>query len=409
MRTTNTNAMDSCPTPPTKILVVEDEAGARDVLHLILKSQGYNVLAVEDGETCLSVYPEFQPDLVLLDALLPGINGFDCCRALRAQTDTPQAEIIMLTSLDHEQAVQEAVAAGASNYLVKPIRPAVLQQQIRCFIQQAETQRQLEVAQHTLQQQLQQRTTQLEQVLEKLQGAVAQTNEFEQLKANLLTYLSHNIRNPLNVIQTSSELLQRFSPQMDDRQTKHLQKIEASVDAITNVLQLLTTFDQLTSGAEEFYPTPVHLTQLCQNVVAHWQSHLTFRHSLVFSQQGSAQERISLDRMLIQQVLDELISNAIRYSPAGGEIRLQLHWFPDSLILKVEDEGLGVPEAEQVEVFKPFYRASNANKVPSTPGVGLGLAIVQQVVTLHQGTISLQSELNQGTTVVIRLPWHPIL
>lgn len=396
--------MTSFSTSPTKILVVEDDPGARALLSLILEREGYSVIAVEDGETCLTVYPQFQPDLVLLDAILPGIDGFDCCRTLRANMDIPQAPIIMLTSLDSEQAVEEATAAGAANYIAKPIRPAVLKQQIRQFIQQATTQRQLETTQHTLKQQLEEQSTHLEEVLEQLQDTVAQVNEFEQLKTDLIKHLSHNIRNPLNVILTSSELLQLFSSQTNEKQVKYLNQIEKSVNTITDVLTLLTTFEHLTSESHVLHITPINLPQLCQSLVEQAQFQLTARHSLTFTHQGQAEAIAHLDVALTQQVLNELINNAIRYSPAGGTIWLKLHCLTNSVIIQVEDEGIGIPAEEHSLVFNPFYRATNANEVPGTPGVGLGLAIAQQIVALHQGTISLRSTLNRGTTVVICLP-----
>lgn len=398
------NPLNLYSTPPIKILIVEDEAGARALLCSTLKSEGYEVMAVEDGEACLNLYPHFQPDLVLLDAILPGMDGFDCCRALRAQTTTPQAQIVMLSGLVSEDAVNEALDAGVSDYIAKPIHPAVLRQQIRRLIQQADTQRQLEVSRHKLQQQLQQLNILLEQVLEKLQETIAQSNEFKQLKTNFIKHLSHNIRNPLNVILASSELLELPLISTDDTQANYLQKIGQGVDEITHVLTLLITFEQLTSGEYQFHPVPTDLIQLCQGVVDQCQHTFTVSHSLVFTHQGLAEPSINVDVTLIQQALHELISNALRYSPTGGKIRVQLQRLSNSLVLMVEDEGIGIPDAERLQVFNPFYRASNANDVPGTPGLGIGLAIVQQVVALHQGTVSLQSKLNSGTTVLICLP-----
>jgi hypothetical protein len=406
---THGSVSHSATTSSSKVLIVDDDAGICDLLCSILESEGYEVMVAEDGEACLKIYSTFQPDLVLMDAIMPNMNGFECCRAIRAQLDVPQAQIVMLTSLDDEQAVNESTAAGASNYLTKPIRPAVLKQQLRLFLQQANTQRQLEATQQTLQQQLQQRGTQLEDVLTKLQAATTQTDEFEQTKTDLIRYLSHNLRNPLNAILAASALTQLHLPQIDDRSARHLHLIDKSVDAITDTLKLLDTFDQLTSTENQYYPASVNLTQLCQSLVEQWKTPLTSRHSLIFQHGGVAKPMVKVDILLIQQALNALISNAVRYSPEGGEIRVQLHWLSDSILLQVEDEGIGIPDAEQTQVFRPFYRASNADVIPGTPGLGLGLAISKQIATLHQGNITLKSELKRGTIVTIRLPHNSVM
>ncbi|WP_369325856.1 sensor histidine kinase [Planktothrix tepida] len=110
------------------------------------------------------------------------------------------------------------------------------------------------------------------------------------------------------------------------------------------------------------------------------------------------------DPNFLKQILINLLTNAIRYSPEGGTINLELIYQPTEVIFKIRDRGIGIPESELDQVFDAFYRGSNADSISGTPGAGLGLTVVKRLVKLHQGTITLESILNQGTIVTLSLP-----
>ncbi|WP_083580135.1 sensor histidine kinase [Planktothrix tepida] len=135
-----------------------------------------------------------------------------------------------------------------------------------------------------------------------------------------------------------------------------------------------------------------------------WKSLENQSHPIKLSIKGNHPEIFKADPNFLKQILINLLTNAIRYSPEGGTINLELIYQPTEVIFKIRDRGIGIPESELDQVFDAFYRGSNADSISGTPGAGLGLTVVKRLVKLHQGTITLESILNQGTIVTLSLP-----
>lgn len=133
------------------ILVVDDDKSMRMLLRLALEQEGYQVFEVQDGEACLAIYQRRELDAILLDAILPGIDGFTCCRQLRSFSSSDRIPILMLTVLDEPDAIEQAFAAGATDYITKPIQWAVLRHRLRRLLQQSQLSKQLEQANQELQ------------------------------------------------------------------------------------------------------------------------------------------------------------------------------------------------------------------------------------------------------------------
>lgn len=133
------------------ILVVDDDKSMRMLLRLALEQEGYQVFEAQDGEACLAIYQRREPDAILLDAILPGIDGFTCCSQLRSYTCSDRIPVLMLTVLDEPEAIEQAFAAGATDYITKPIQWAVLRHRLRRLLQQSQVYKQLESANQELQ------------------------------------------------------------------------------------------------------------------------------------------------------------------------------------------------------------------------------------------------------------------
>lgn len=242
--------------------------------------------------------------------------------------------------------------------------------------------------------------TQRKQLEQELRAALVKEKELGEMKSRFSSMISHEFRTPLATIQSSSDLLERYKDRMNEEQkTEHLHKIQAQVQNLTTMLEDILTVSRSETLELEFKPEWFDLESLCQEVVTNMRM-IGDKHSILFSIKGIA-SHIYLDPKLIQQVVTNLMSNAIKYSPSGSNIWLELSRDQDGITIRVQDQGIGIPEEDKKYLFEVYHRASN---VKAVAGTGLGLAIVKRAVERHNGTIAVESKMDIGTTFTLRLP-----
>jgi signal transduction histidine kinase len=168
---------------------------------------------------------------------------------------------------------------------------------------------------------------------------------------------------------------------------------------MTTMLNDVLTMGQVESGTLKFNPSFLDLTAFCRTI-AEEISQIAKEHPIHFSSQGACSS-VYVDAKLLRHILGNLLSNATKYSPAGTPVTFTLECTPEHITFTIQDQGIGIPEADQARLFEAFHRASNAKPLP---GTGLGLAIVKQSVELHGGTITFESQEGVGTTFTVILP-----
>ncbi|MEB3337387.1 MAG: PAS domain S-box protein [Leptolyngbyaceae bacterium] len=233
--------------------------------------------------------------------------------------------------------------------------------------------------------------------------ALNQEKELSELKSRFVTMASHEFRTPLSTILLSSELLEHYNDKLsEEKKLQQLLKIQTSVKNMTQLLEDVLLIGKVESGKVTLNPVPLDLTRLCRDFIEDLQLLAGSKHTLNLSIQGLQQE-VYLDEKLLRSILNNLISNAIKYSPRGGEVELTVTYRPQGICFHIQDQGIGIPEADQQRLFDSFHRATN---VGSIPGTGLGLAIVKKAVELHGGQISVSSQVGVGTAFTVELPSH---
>ncbi|MBW4523384.1 MAG: response regulator [Scytolyngbya sp. HA4215-MV1] len=238
---------------------------------------------------------------------------------------------------------------------------------------------------------------------ELLQKALEKEQELNQLKSQFVTTVSHEFRSPLAVIRTAAELLElRGADVFDEKMKSYVQRIKASVHQMNQLMEDVLLMGRVEARRLDFTPAPVNLQQVCQDLLEACSLHLTDTHELVFTHPDEVLETW-LDENLLHLILSNLLHNAIKYSPAGGRIHFDYSYSEDgqTVSFRVQDQGLGVPQSEQAQLFDSFFRASNTQSIQ---GTGLGLAIVKRCVALHQGQIDFTSTVGVGTTFTVALP-----
>jgi signal transduction histidine kinase len=236
---------------------------------------------------------------------------------------------------------------------------------------------------------------------EDLRKALASEKELGELKSRFLSTISHEFRTPLSVIQSSAELLKHYSDRMDEeRKRAHLDKIEDHIQDMTELLTNALTISRSEKVGLPYNPVSLNIVRFCSTLAE--EIHLTSgkSHEILFIPQGT-NSVYPMDEKLLRQITTNLLTNAVKYSPAGSKIQLKLICEPDQVVLSIQDEGIGIPEEALKHLFQDFYRAKNAEAIP---GTGLGLSIVKRAVQAHGGSIMVDSMVGAGTTFTVTLP-----
>jgi PAS domain S-box-containing protein len=233
-----------------------------------------------------------------------------------------------------------------------------------------------------------------------MQVTLAKEKELSQLKSRFVTMTSHEFRTPLTTILSSAELIEKYGFKWtEEKKGQHLSRIQSSVKHMTQLLNDVLLIGQAEVGKIDFNPHAIDLIQFCQDVVEEVQIS-TPTHKIAWNNESSCLNAC-IDEKLLRQILSNLLTNAIKYSPQGGVVHFELICTPQTAIFRIQDSGIGIPISEQINLFDSFYRASNVGTIS---GTGLGLAIVKKSVDLHGGEIAVESEVGVGTTFTVTLP-----
>ena len=233
-----------------------------------------------------------------------------------------------------------------------------------------------------------------------IRGALDRERDLNEMKTRFVSMTSHEFRTPLTTILSSAELIEHYGDRCSaEKKSQYLKKIKTAAKHMTTLLNDVLLINKADANKVVFKPQLSDLNDFCGEIIEELQI-TTENHQLIMRSRLS-ESRIPIDRKLMRHILTNLLSNAINYSPNGGDIVVELDSHEHEIELKVSDSGIGIPEKSQATLFESFVRGSNVGTIS---GTGLGLAIVKKSVDLHQGTIDCQSAVNEGTTFIIRLP-----
>jgi PAS domain S-box-containing protein len=225
--------------------------------------------------------------------------------------------------------------------------------------------------------------------------------ELGALKSRFVSMASHEFRTPLSGILSSASLIEKYVTETDhDKRQKHVNRIKISVQTLTNILNDFLSLDKLQSGKVSIHLSEFFIQELVHEVQEEFYPSLEEKRHMFYEHSG-AKDPLSLDRNVVKNILLNLCSNAMKYSPKDEDIHIRTEQNQDRLTIEVEDHGIGIPEADQKHLFERFFRAQNAVNIK---GTGLGLNIVKRYLELMDGSISFVSREGEGTTFVVDIP-----
>jgi signal transduction histidine kinase len=350
----------------------------------------YEVAAAADGKSALLVAEEHRPRVVLLDLMLPDMDGVQVCRELRRSGHGDDLKILMLTAQMDEGVKIEALESGVDDFLTKPFSTVEVKTRIRNLLAAA-----------VLQQDLRQRNRELEEAMVRLKATEAQLIQSEKMNAigSLASGLLHEINNPLNYITMAVALAKRGVAQGDDKMAKRIADIEDGIKRIAEVISSLRDFAYPETAA---YQRPFSLSQAVSTALRF--TAFDLKDVKLETPDAHADVQVLGSRVHVTQILVNLLTNAARaVNPVRDQrearVKLSTEAREGRIFVKVWDNGVGMKPDVMERIFEPFYTTRDVGQ-----GTGLGLSVCHTLVRNHGGQIQVHSQPGEWSEFAFDLP-----
>jgi len=374
--------------PAARLLLVDDETAVRMTLAALLAKEGYDVTSAGSGAEALARLREGAFDVILSDLRLDDMDGMAVLEEARQRN--PEIVAVVLTGYASLESAIDAIGRGVFGYIVKPCKIDEMKATIRSGLDRRNASRvnkQVEIA---------------EAVAESRQRAM---RDFEVEKGAWLAAISHDLKGPLTTIKGTVQWLRRKGRLRDEqRLLEAFDQIDLTTSRMARMIDELADVGQTDEDHRRLNLEPHELPALVRRIVAEHQP-TTDRHTIEVDCRCE-DLRVMCDGPQMERVVGNLLSNAIKYSPASGTITVTLdrddQGCQPAAVLRVTDQGLGIPADELPRIFTRFYRGTNVSG--RIPGTGIGLAGSRQILEAHGATISVESEEGRGSTFTVRFP-----
>lgn len=370
------------------ILVVDDtEANVRLLSH-VLRSAGYNIVVAFNGEDALELTQTRRPDLILLDIMMPDMSGYDVCRIINKDIDLKDIPVIFLSALSETSDKIEGFDAGGVDYVTKPFQKDEVLARIKTHLVLAALQKERESR------------------IQILRMREAELSELNNRKDNLIRMVSHDIKNPLTGMIGLANMLKMMPDIEQAKEQEILTVMENSgkklLDMVENVLD--TEHKENSKGEPVFHGTSIE--ELFERIISMNNPKAILKKVQLNSDIDTVETEYVLDRVKMEVVLNNLVSNALKFTPKNGSVELKAWTEADVLHFSVSDTGIGMPESLQEQIFSKSDKPSTISLegTDGEQGTGLGLNLVRNYINLHKGSLRLESEVGKGTTFYITIP-----
>ncbi len=376
----------------TTILVVDDDSFVREMLSMILETGGYAVATAENGSAAFQQCTgEQRADLIISDMNMPEMNGLELIRKLRENNiDTP---LIILTGNNEISVAVEALNSGATDYLLKDEN---IQDTVTLSVEKS-------LEKYRLKKQNIQLLEDLAVKNRELEDSNKELLYLNNLKNKFLGIAAHDLRNPLTSIRGLSEILigEAFGP-LTAEQEEYLTIINTTSDEMLSLVNDLLDVSVIESGKLELRTALGSLKDTLEERVKMIRV-IADRKGILIESNLAPVPNVVFDSNRISQVIDNLVSNAIKFSPSNSTIHITLAEAGNGVRVSVRDEGPGIPAEERARLFGEFQRLS-AQPTAGEKSTGLGLAIVKKIIDAHQGVLEVESEVGKGSIFSFTMP-----
>lgn len=379
--------METADVPATKrsVLVVDDEPRNRLLVRGSLGSV-YEVLEAESAEVAFELLAKTPVDLVLLDVMMPTMNGFDACGRIKAMPRDEFLPVILLTALNSQEDRNEGLAAGADEFLTKPIDRRELSLRVRALLRIREQEEKIREKEAFIRKQL-----------EELQ-------HLQLLKDDLFSLIVHDMRNPLTGVVGFLELLQ--GQLSDPSLARARQSADHAAEASRKLRDLLDEVLEVQRLEEDGLPLKREATSLAsvaRDAAGTLQGAATSR-KIGLEVTAENDPVLSIDRSLVRRAIENLVANAIKFSPSNEKVSVRVRREDERVLLEVADRGPGIADSTKVMLFKKFASVDARRSGDRRRGFGLGLHLVKLVANAHEGDVFIRDHEGGGSIFGVSFP-----
>jgi two-component system sensor histidine kinase/response regulator len=362
-----------------KLLIVDDEPKSLYMMEMLLFPEQHEIFFADCGNAALQKVTETDPDLLLLDVMMPDMTGYEVTKRLKADPDRRHIPIILVTALDRQEDLLRGLDAGCDDFLTKPVQGPELRARVRTALR-------------------------IKKQFDELQ-------ELLQIREQMADMIVHDMKSPVTALLLYADILDRIDA-LPEKHADLLGKMEYQVHRLNAYLGDLLMLVKMGSGSLQIAPAMISLNNLCRQIFQH--------HRDVVESQGNQLRLIlpdeeiilSLDEKLVERALDNLISNALRFSPDNGTITIKLSpscklvepVVAEGVHIQIADEGAGIPIQDRERIFEKNVMLDADNS--PFPNLGLGLTLCKMVVDAHKGRIFVTSNEPTGSIFNIVFPFQ---
>ncbi len=367
-------------TPPDhdqRLLVVDDTPANLQTLAAILKEKGYQISVATNGRQALEVVARVQPALILLDVMMPEMDGFETCRRLKADEHSRDIPVIFLTAKTETTDIVQGFELGAVDYVAKPFNTHELLARVGTHLALRRQQREL-------------------------QENYRRLSELERLRDSLVHMVVHDLRSPLLGLSGCLQMLQMdLADKLEAEQAEDLETALAAAQRLGGMVTSLLDVSRLEAGQMPLHKQSCDLRTVIAEAIASLGG-LTRDRQIVFAP-GDQPVTLTCDPEVVGRIVANLLGNALKFTPASGEIRLAANLSDAQVKVAVADAGPGIPAAYRERIFEKFGQVENRQEGKKN-STGLGLTFCKLAVEAHGGTIGVDSEVGHGSTFWFTLP-----
>ena len=361
-----------------KILIIDDQVDNFEIMEAFLSVDNYELYYASGGIKAFSLLETLEPDVILLDIMMPEMDGIEVCQRLKSNDTYKSIPVIMVTALNSKEDLAHALDQGASDFVTKPINSLELRSRVRAHL----------------------RTKSEHDELKKL---LKLREEALTLREDLSNMIIHDLRNPLATIVLAAGIVQRYIDRLDQRPLilKKMAQILESGHKLEDMIDGLLLMAKLESGKILFNAIPTDLYELGVEALKDFELVANSREIQLIGDLPDPNQTVLTDATILRRVIDNLLSNALKFSPEGSQVTLSLEYLSENHFrVQVIDRGKGVSKAEKEKIFEKFEIGSLKK---NTSQIGLGLAFCKIAIEAQGGTLAIADNTPQGSIFMIEV------
>lgn len=359
------------------ILIVDDNPNNIKVIAIILRTLKYKIVIATNGEQAIDLVEQTRPDLILLDVMMPKIDGFETCKIIKSKSENENIPVIFITALTDSDSLVKGFRVGGVDYITKPFNKDELVSRVKTHLD-------------------------LKLTRDRLIQTTNHLEELNALKDKMFSVIGHDLRSPLSSVKMTLEFLSQVKKSEDDPFAENINIMLKTTDEVFGLLENLLGWAKSESGNLNINKEVLKLDDIVFSIHMLNKGNIA-QKNINFETDVTTSDTIFADLNTFKIVLRNLVSNSIKFTPDGGTIKILSEYKDDKVRITVADNGVGIEEENISKLFNPaIHHTTYGTK--SEAGSGLGLTLCHDFIVKNDGRIWVESELGKGTQFHIELP-----